>query len=124
MLQKIGIPSTDLLFHKTNINALEIKDLKTKQTTTYADSFFTYGLRQYKGLMVEESHVKIYSLNQETLEGIEVVWPKMKFHPQMAQFKLKNKNLLMREVLSKVNGTQRKGQKLMCGWPLFFVRTS
>ena len=30
------------LHYKTNINALEIKDLKTKQTTTYADSFFTW----------------------------------------------------------------------------------
>ena len=40
--------------------------------------------------MVEESHVKVTSLNQITLEGMEVVW-QMKFHPQMAQFKLKIK---------------------------------
>ena len=37
---------------------------------------------------------------------------KMKFHPQMAGFKLKNKNLLMREVISKIGETQRKGQKI------------
>ena len=86
MLQRVGIPSTDLLFHQTNINALELKDLKSKKTTTYADSFLTYGLRQYKGIMVEESHVKVTSLNANKLEGMEIVWPKNEISPSDGRF--------------------------------------
>ena len=107
LLNKLGTKSSDFLFKETSILAIGSQNKQGLKGDVLADSFLTYGLRKYKGLMVEESFVKLYSKNQKTFEGMDVSWPKLTFHPQMKGFKLKNKKALVKEVLSKLQKTQR-----------------
>ena len=107
IITRLGISQRDFLFKETSILAIGSQSKKGDKGTVLADSFLTYGLRKYKGLMVEESFIKVYSKNTKVFEGLDISWPVLRFHPQMKNFKLKNKKELMKEVLGKISKTQQ-----------------
>ena len=112
LISRLGISSKDILFKETSIMAIASDSKSGIEGETYADTFLTYGLRKYQGIMVEESFFKIYQKNTKMFEGLELSWPKITFHPQMKNFIIKDKRTLLHEVQKKISSTQVKKGKI------------
>jgi hypothetical protein len=116
ILQKLGIPNNQLLLKKTNFLLLQGQknteggeEVKTK---IEVDETATYALRQLDGFILEESYLKFFSKNPKQLEGIDVVWPDFKFHPEIRRMALKKKAKLQSEILQKITKSEGVGKAI------------
>ncbi|MBL6990022.1 MAG: hypothetical protein ISR65_09600 [Bacteriovoracaceae bacterium] len=111
-MKKIGINPQQLLFFQTDFMLMQGRtnpklSNQNKETPVVVDSTFSYGLRQIEGIMVEESHVKLFSKNQKSVGTLDTVWPTFKFHPRLRSFALQSKQALMKSILQKVKMATR-----------------
>ncbi len=110
IIQKLGIPTNQLLFMKTNFLMLQAETNPrmgpVKKTDVSVGETATYALRELEGIMLEESYLKIFSKGPQVLEGIDVTWPDFRFHPEIKRIVLKTKTQLESEIVKRVSASE------------------
>jgi len=116
LLTKLGVDTKQVFFaESTFMNLQSASDPKlgrSEVSPVVVDAILYEGVRGLGGFLVDGSSFKLSSKNAQTVEGADLVWPTVRFHPGLRKFEVRKRAELSQEILRQVTDTTSKGDKV------------